>query len=59
MATTPESTAGPVLIEIDGPSWKGHLYRVEVWLAHTVGAQVEFRGSAPGEPGSGFRPAPA
>src|SRR4051812_22145085 len=34
---------GPVLIGIDEGSWKGHLDRVEVWLAHTVGAQVEFR----------------
>jgi len=41
--TPPGNTAGPVLIEIDAASWKGHLDRVNVWIAHTLGAQVEFR----------------
>ena len=41
--TTAENTAGPVLIGIDPTSWKGHLDRVNVWIAHTLGAQVEFR----------------
>ena len=38
-----ENAPGPVLIEIDEVSWKGYLDRVNVWVAHTLGAQVEFR----------------